>query len=129
MARLVLLAAAALLAGIVSLPALAQDIDPIGQWEVASGESRYRVTYCGDGTELCARLTWLRYDLRTEENLAMLNSYVVEGAQPGEDNRWSGTVRFDGQVYAATVTLISHDSMRVHSCAGFICQSFELTRR
>jgi uncharacterized protein (DUF2147 family) len=128
MARFALGSAAALLVGALSLPVQAGDIDPVGQWEVDTGESRYRVSYCGDGTELCAKMIWLREDARTPENLALLNSYVVRGARLGEDRSWSGTVLYNGQSYASTVTLISNDSMRVESCAGFICRSFGLNR-
>lgn len=128
MARFALGSAAVLLAGALSLPAQAGEINPVGQWEVDTGESRYRVSYCGDGTELCAKMTWLREDARTPENLALLNSYVVKGARLGEDRSWSGTVLYNGQTYDSTVTLISNNFMRVKSCAGFICRSFALNR-
>jgi uncharacterized protein (DUF2147 family) len=121
-------AAAAALCGLLSLPAIADDIDPIGQWQVTTGESRYRVVHCGKGgTELCAKLTWLREDAKTEENLALLNKTIVRGA-PADENKWTGTVIYDGQTYDATVTIISSNSMKVHGCSGMFCRSFELNR-
>lgn len=122
-------ACAAVTCGLLTLPALAADINPVGQWEVSTGESRYRISACGkSGQELCAKLTWLREDARTEKNLALLNKTIVRG-RPADENKWTGTVIYDGQAYEATVTLVSKNSMKVHSCSGIFCQSFELNRR
>ena len=120
---------AALLCGVIVAPALAADLSPVGQWEVASGESRYRISYCGAGGKLlCARLTWLRDDVKTKENLALLGDYVVKGAREAADNEWTCTVHYDGHTYEGTVTLLSRDAMLFHSCSGIFCQSFELNR-
>lgn len=120
--------AAILACGLMLAPAMAADINPTGQWEVTTGESRYKVSRCGDaGEDLCAKLTWLRDDAKTAENVAQLNRTIVRGA-PADVNKWTGTVVFEGQKYQATVTLTSSNSMRVHSCSGVFCQSFELKR-
>jgi len=120
--------AAALFCGLLSGPAIAADLDPSGQWQVTTGESRYRVAHCGkSGTELCAKLTWLREDARSEANMALLNKTIVRGT-PAEQNKWEGTIVYDGQTYNATVTIVSNNSMRVHGCSGVFCKSFELTR-
>ena len=58
----------------------ADPASPVGKWQTTSGESRYEVSICGENS-LCARLTWLRADARTPENLAHLNTYVVKGAR------------------------------------------------
>ena len=120
--------AGTMICAIFSSPALAADLNPLGQWEVATGESRYRVTHCGkSGDELCAKLTWLRDDARTDENIALLNKTIVRGA-PADENKWQGTVVFEGQKFQATVTLVSNNSMRVHGCSGMFCKSFQLNR-
>ncbi len=108
--------------------ATAADNDPTGQWEVTTGESRYRISYCGDGNELCARLTWLRDDARTDENLALLDRYVVQEARPDEGNSWVGTMQYDGETYVATARLLSSDAMELKSCSGVFCRSFTLRR-
>jgi uncharacterized protein (DUF2147 family) len=100
----------------------------VGQWEVASGESRYKISSCGDGTELCARLTWLRADARTKANLAMLNTNVVRGVKSDRTGEWNGTVTFEGRVYEGRVTLQSMDLMVLRTCSGILCQSVELNR-
>ncbi len=109
-------------------PALAADLTPVGQWEVASGESRYSITFCGDGTELCARLTWLRADARTKANLAMLNTNVARGVKSDRADEWNGSVTIEGQVYEGRVTLQSMDLMVLRTCSGILCQSVELNR-
>ncbi len=120
-------ALAAILAAGVSV-ASAAELNPTGQWEVSTGESRYRITYCGDGRELCAKLTWLRDDARTDENLALLNRYVVRHAKPGEENTWVGVMQYDGETYEATARLVNSDAMELRSCSGVFCRSFTLRR-
>jgi uncharacterized protein (DUF2147 family) len=125
-----LLAVALLLAVPGAAPVLAGDVaSPVGQWEVSTGESRYRISYCGDEQELCAVLTWLREDARTKNNVALLNDYVVRGAEHDGGASWKGEVTFDGNTYDASMTMVSDDVMKVNSCAGLLCQSYELRRR
>lgn len=95
---------------------------PLGQ----TGESRYTVSACGD--TLCARLVWLREDARSPENLALLDSYVVRGAVPAEDGKWTATVTYDGADYAGTMMLTEPDEMQLRSCSGILCRSFTLRR-
>ena len=101
---------------------------PVGSWEVTSGEARYRVTTCGDTGELCAKLIWLRDDERTEENLAVLNKYIVRGAEQIDANEWAGNVVFDGKAYDGTMTLKSTNYMTLKGCSGIFCQTYQLTR-
>lgn len=121
------LAAALLVAGLAITPALAAD--PTGTWLSATGESRYRISYCGDGTALCAKLTWLREDARTETNLAYLNHYVVEGARPAGEQSWEGNLAYDGDVYAGKVTLVGDNAMQLRGCKGVFCQSMHFVRQ
>lgn len=120
------LAAAVVALGIAITPAFAAE--PTGTWQSATGESRYKVTYCGDGTQLCAKLTWLREDARTEENLAYLGAYVVKGAVPAGGNRWKGSVSYNGETYAGSVTMVNPDSMTLKGCKGMFCQSMYFNR-
>lgn len=120
------LAVGLIAAGLSITPALAAD--PTGTWQSTSGESRYSVSYCGDGTQLCAKLTWLRQDARTAENLAYLDRYVVKGAVPTGGNSWKGRVAYEGDVYAGSVTLVSENAMKLKGCKGIFCQSMSFTR-
>jgi uncharacterized protein (DUF2147 family) len=100
----------------------------VGSWEVTSGEARYRITACGDAGELCAKLIWLRDDKRTEENLAVLNKYVVRGAEQVGGNQWAGNLVFDGKAYEGTMTLKSTNYMTLKGCSGILCQTYQLNR-
>jgi uncharacterized protein (DUF2147 family) len=128
MTRLLNWAAAIGLAALSAVPALAAPATPVGSWEVTSGEARYRVTACGDAGELCAKLVWLRDDQRTAENLAVLNKYVVRGAEQTDGNEWQGAVVFDGKAYEGTMTLRSTNYMTLKGCSGILCQTYQLTR-
>ena len=128
MTRLLKWAAAFGFAALSAAPALAGPASPVGSWEVTSGEARYRVTACGDAGQLCAKLIWLRDDQRTEGNLAVLNKYVVRGAEQTDGNQWQGNVVFDGKAYDGTMTLKSTNSMTLKGCSGILCQTYQLAR-
>ena len=115
-------------AALVAAPALAAPASPVGSWEVTTGEARYKITACGNAGELCAKLVWLRDDQRTEKNLAVLNNYVVHGAEQTDGNEWSGSVVFDGRAYDGTLTLRSTNYMTLKGCSGILCQTYQLTR-
>jgi uncharacterized protein (DUF2147 family) len=119
-------AVALIAAGLAATPVLAAD--PTGTWQSKTGESRYSVTYCGDGTQLCAKLTWLREDARTEENLAYLNRYVVKGATPTSENSWQGNVAYEGDVYAGKVVMTDANEMSLKGCQGMFCKSMNFIR-
>ena len=121
------LAVALVAAGLSVTPSLAAD--PTGTWQSKTGESRYRVTYCGeDGRQLCATLTWLREDARTAENLAYLNRQVVRGAVPAGENAWDGAVSYDGDTFAGKVVMHDTNALSLKGCQGMFCKSMEFVR-
>lgn len=128
MTRFLKWAAALGLAALSAAPAIAGPATPVGSWEVTTGEARYKVTACGDAGELCAKLIWLRDDQRTEENLAVLNKYVVRGAEQTDGNEWQGNLVFEGKAYDGTMTLKSTNYMTLRGCSGILCQTYQLTR-
>ena len=120
------LAAAMLTIGLAVTPAFAAD--PTGTWQSSGGESRYKVTYCGDGQQLCATLTWLREDARTAENMAYLNRYVVRGAVQTGNDSWAGNVAYEGNVYEGSVTMVSDNTLKLKGCQGMFCKSLSFNR-
>lgn len=120
--------ATAIVAAALSIaPAFAAQ-SPAGTWQTVTGESRFEVTLCGDGTEVCARLVWLRDDARTAENLSYLNSYVLKGAKRALENKWRGSAEYMGEVVKGTLTLVDGNTITINGCKGALCQKFELTR-
>lgn len=122
------LAVAVLALGLAASPALARDLSPVGTWQSSDGETRVAVTMCGDGTQLCAELTWLRDDQRTPQNLRLLNANVVDGARPVAENAWKGRVRFNGQSATGTIELVSNQVIEVSGCKLGMCRSFQFNR-
>lgn len=121
------IAAAILTTALAIAPAFAAQ-SPAGTWQTVSGKSRFEVTLCGDGTEVCARLVWLRDDARTAENLSYLNSYVLKGAKRALENKWRGSAEYMGEVVKGTLTLVDGNTITINGCKGALCQKFELTR-
>ncbi|HEY4203283.1 MAG TPA: DUF2147 domain-containing protein [Devosiaceae bacterium] len=122
------LAAAAWTIALTAAPTLAAGPTPVGTWQTVTGESRYSVFLCGDGTQLCAKLTWLRDDARTDKNLPYLNTYVLKGAEETQANKWQGTVTYDGKAINGSVTLTGADRMKLQGCVGIFCKSLQFER-
>jgi uncharacterized protein (DUF2147 family) len=129
--RAIRLAAVALLLGFGGSPVLAADLtkaSPVGSWQSEDGEARVKVTMCGDGTELCAQLTGLSGKARTPENIQLLNTYVLEKAEPADANVWHGTVHFNGQTALGDITLQSYNSITLKGCNLMACKTFQFNR-
>ena len=120
--------AALLLALGMVAPVAAQDLSPVGTWQTTTGESRYKVSLCGDGTQLCAKLTWLRADARTPENLALLNKLVVQNARSIDENKWRGMVKYDGHEVSGSVTLVNANQMKLSGCQLVACRQVNFVR-
>ena len=109
-------------------PALAAGPTPVGIWQSTTGESRYEVTLCGDGSQLCARLVWLRADARTPENLQYLNKTVVRGAVATAPNTWKGAVSYSGETLRGSLKLVSANQLQLNGCKAIFCQSLSFVR-
>ena len=105
MRKLTRLAAAFIVTSLAVVPAFAADRSPAGVWQSSDGQASVKVTMCGDGTQLCAKLTALAGDARTAKNLQLLNTYVVERAALADKNVWQGTVHLNGQTADGHITL------------------------
>jgi uncharacterized protein (DUF2147 family) len=111
----------------MTLPALAAS--PEGVWQTTTGESRYRVEMCGDGTQLCAKLVWLSDSPVNNGSEQYLNTYLIENANKIADNKWSGQVHAKGQTLSGTVTLRDADTIDLQGCMLVVfCKSFVLKR-
>ncbi len=130
MPRLFKTICAALIASCVAAPVVAGSaLSPIGSWEVSTGEARYKVTNCGKNGEICAKLIWLRDDARTKENLRYLNKNVVTGAVPASaDNKWTGTVNYEGEAIRGSVTMVNNNTLKLTGCKMIACTSFQFRR-
>jgi uncharacterized protein (DUF2147 family) len=129
MNRILRIPLALLLAGAMAMPAVAAGASPEGVWQSSTGESRYRVEMCGDGTQLCAKLVWLSDDPVNYGSEKYLNTYLIEKANKVADNKWAGEVHAKGQTLSGTVTLRNADTIDLQGCLLVVfCKSFVLNR-
>lgn len=117
-------AAALIAVTALAAPIMAQEqvASPEGTWVDAEGTS-FTFSLCGDGTALCGVLNDIQGASRTEENLAFVNTEVVQAEQtaPG---RWEGTINYGGRSAGAKVTLVAEDAIDITGCQlGILCQT------
>ncbi|WP_375600027.1 hypothetical protein [Devosia sp. Naph2] len=111
---------------IAAAPALAS---PVGVWEIEMRDSRYDVTLCGDGTQLCAELIWLGNGADSAENLPYLNTMLIDHAVQTRPGEWKGELHIYGQSAAGTITQVSEDQITLRGCVALvICKSYQMYR-
>ncbi len=111
------------------VPVFAEPIDPTGLWQADNGESRYEVSLCGDGTQLCAKLVWIQPDKINKSNKAYIGTYVVNGAKRASDREWRGNISVYGVSVSGNVQAFSKNRLMVRGCALIIiCIREGLTR-
>ena len=128
MRNLTRIAATLIVSSLIAVPALAAERSPAGNWQSSDGQASVKVTMCGDGTQLCAKLTGLAGDARTAKNLQLLNTYVVERAAKADTNVWQGTVHLNGQTADGHITLVSSNTITVNGCQLGMCRTIEFRR-
>lgn len=106
--------------------AFAQEANVEGTWKDSYGTS-FQMQMCGDGTELCATLTDIQGDSRTEENLKLINSQVMQGEQVAP-NEWEGTIMLNGTENKGKVTQVSADQIEIQGCKGILCSTLVFNR-
>jgi len=117
----------ALAVGLVAVaPAAAS---PVGTWEIEMRDSRYDVTLCGDGTQLCAELIWLGNGADSAENMPYLNTMLIDHAEKTRPGEWQGELHIYGQSAAGTITQVSDDQITLKGCVALvICKSYQMYR-
>lgn len=117
---------AALVGLLLAAPALAS---PAGLWEIESRDSRYQVSLCGDGTQLCARLVWLGNGADSPQNLPYLNTMLIDGARPTGPGQWQGDLHLYGQTAGGTITQVNAQEMTLRGCVALvICKTYRMFR-
>jgi len=120
----------ALLASLVGFAAVqAAAASPVGVWEIEMRDSRYDVSLCGDGTQLCAELIWLGRGADNAENLPYLNTMLIDHAVQTRPGQWKGELHIYGQSAAGTITQVSADQITLKGCVALIiCKSYQMYR-
>ena len=71
---------------LISGPALAEIYSPAGTWVTGPKDSRYEVTLCGDGDDMCGKLVWLQSP--SKELSPYLNKLVLDTAKRIGNQTW-----------------------------------------
>lgn len=120
--------ATVLLAVTFATSAIAQDLTPVGQWRLNTGQSHYDIVFCGDGTQLCATVIWLGPETLDEKTAPSLNKMIVDQARRTGDHRWRGIAKVYGLEVTGIVEQVSENEMKVTGCKFIFCKSFKLLR-
>jgi uncharacterized protein (DUF2147 family) len=102
---------------------------PVGKWEIEFKDSRYDVTMCGDGTQLCAKLIWLGNGADNPQNMPYLNTFLIEGAKQTAPSKWEGTLHLYGNKAQGTISQVGPDQLSLRGCFLLVvCKSFQMYR-
>jgi uncharacterized protein (DUF2147 family) len=101
--------------------ALAQSATPQGTWRDGYG-TIFEISFCGNGTDLCAILKDVQGGARTDKNLAYVDKQVLRASQTAQ-NEWQGTVIYNGSEAQATVALDGADKLSIKGCRGIFCDT------
>ncbi len=100
-----------------SVSAQSAGFDPTGLWQADDGESRYEVSLCGDGSQLCAKLVWIQPDKIKAANKVYIDTYVVNKISRATNREWRGKISLYGHTISGKVTAIHQDRLMVNGCA------------
>lgn len=128
MANLVKFALAGALACGAALPAFSANNTPEGLWEPGNKESRYEISYCGNGTDLCALVKWIDPAHLNDNNKKFLNTYLFSEIPMRGTGKWRGTINFQGRKINGEVKQLGADKLSVRACLLFLCEEVTLTR-
>ena len=102
---------------------------PDGLWEADDGDSRYDVSLCGDGTQICAKLVWINPDKVNSRNVQYLDKYVIYQGRRATPAEWRGQINIYGVKIGGSVKILSGNRLKVTGCAfAFFCESYTLAR-
>jgi len=109
-------------------PAMAQTLSPEGLWEPGNKESRYQISYCGNGRDLCGLVAWIDPAHQTADNKKLLNTYLFSEIPMRGRDTWRGNIHFAGRNINGKVKQLSATKMSVEACLLFWCEKVTLTR-
>lgn len=118
------------LAGLMSLVAAAPVLaSPNGIWELETRDTRFELTLCGDGTELCGKLVWLSDADYNEQYRQFLDAPMARELKPVANGRWKGDMMLFGYTLSGTVTQVSAEQMTLQGCAFLVvCKTYQMYR-
>jgi hypothetical protein len=111
---------------LASAPVLAEIFSPAGTWTTGSKDSRYEITLCGDGDDMCGKLIWSKD--QSPAVARYVNTTIVDTARRIANQQWRGVAVIGGNRFRGTLTLLDRDTLHIRACNGFVCGEFDLYR-
>jgi len=112
----------------MGVPAMAQNLNPEGTWTPGNKESQYEFSYCGNGSDLCAKVAWIDPKFVNDDNKKLLGTNLFSEIPMRGRDKWRGTIHFQGHKVNGTVKQLSADKMSVKGCIFFLCEEVLLDR-
>lgn len=126
------------------LPAPLMAAGPEGLWMNAEGDTKVRMSRCGEG--LCGTVAWLKEPNdsagrpktdkdnpdASKRSRRLIGLPVLLGMKPAGQGKWSGRIynADDGNTYISNVALAGENTLKVQGCVlgGLICKTMNWTR-
>jgi uncharacterized protein (DUF2147 family) len=120
---------AAAIATLVGGQAMAATIhSPVGIWVTNGGESKYELTLCGDGDDLCAKMIWVNDTALGQKLKPYLGEAMLVTAPRVATQKWRGQITLQGHTVKGSIELRDANNIHVRGCEGALCQGVELIR-
>jgi uncharacterized protein (DUF2147 family) len=115
--------------GICAGQAVAAPIhSPAGIWITNGGESKYELTLCGDGDDLCAKMIWANDSELGQKLKPYLGTEMLVNAPRIANQVWRGKMNVQGNVVRGNIELRDANNIHIKGCNGAVCQTVELIR-
>lgn len=115
--------------GMFAGPAMAAPIQsPAGIWVTNGGESKYELTLCGDGDDLCAKMIWANDSELGQKLKAYVGEAMLVTAPRVATQKWRGQITLYGRTVKGSIELRDANNIHVRGCEGLLCQGVELIR-
>jgi len=116
-------------AGVLAGPAMAATIhSPVGIWVTNGGESKYELTLCGDGDDLCATMIWVNETELGQKLKPYLGEAMLVTAPRVATQKWRGQITLQGHTVKGSIEIRDANNIHVRGCEGALCQGVELIR-
>lgn len=116
-------------AGVLASQALAATIhSPAGTWVTNGGESKYELTLCGDGDDLCAKMIWVNDSELGQKLRPYLGEAMLVTAPRVATQKWRGQITLHGRTVKGSIEIVDANNIHVRGCEGALCQGVELIR-
>lgn len=105
-------------------PAMAKEL---GVYQTTDRKMDFQLTTCGNGDDLCVRLTAARGTAATRQVRPFIGKLVVNKAKPAGTNKWRGKMRYGDFELTGDMRLRPGKNFVISGCVYLvICDDFTL---